>query len=122
VEVVSRRDSTLRGHFPAIDTVQQRFVERGRRHGGVIICPCFLEVGRVTVDGVQWVRVEDQFVPAAGKEFAADAKFGCQSSNLRAWLQEKTGGRIPFEEVMSISLADIRIVRVFKRWADKPDA
>jgi|BarGraIncu00222A_1022003.scaffolds.fasta_scaffold01207_2 uncharacterized protein YgbK (DUF1537 family) len=109
VEAISRSDSTLRGHFPTeIDALQQGFGERGRRYDGVIICPCFLEAGRVTVNDVQWVREGDQFVPAAGTEFAADATFGYQSSNLRAWVQEKTEGRIPFEEVRSISLADIR--------------
>lgn len=109
VEAISRSDSTLRGHFPTeIDALQQGFGERGRRYGGVIICPCFLEAGRVTVNDVQWVREGDQFVPAAGTEFAADATFGYQSSNLRAWVQEKTEGRIPFEEVRSISLANIR--------------
>lgn len=109
VEAISRSDSTFCGHFPTeIDALQQGFGERGRRYDGVIICPCFLEAGRVTVNDVQWVREGDQFVPAAGPEFAADATFGYKSSNLRDWVQEKTEGRIPFEEVRSISLADIR--------------
>ncbi len=109
VQVLSRSDSTLRGHFPTeIDALQQGFDERGWRHDGVIICPCFLEVGRVTVDDVHWVRDGNQFVPAADTEFAADATFGYQSSNLRAWVEEKSNGAIPVAEVRSISLADIR--------------
>lgn len=109
VEVISRSDSTLRGHFPAeIDALQRGFGQGGRRYDGVIVCPCFLDVGRVTVDDVHWVREGDQFVPAADTEFAADATFGYRSSNLRAWVQEKTEGRIPIEEVRSVSLADIR--------------
>ena len=109
VEVVSRSDSTLRGHFPAeIDSLQQGFGERDRHYDGVIICPCFLEVGRVTVDDVHRVREGDWFVPAADTEFAADATFGYQSSNLRAWVQEKTDGRVTSEQVRSVSLADIR--------------
>lgn len=109
VEVISRSDSTLRGHFPAeIDALQQGFGARGLRYDGIIICPCFIEAGRITIDDVHWVREGDQFVPVAGTEFAADATFGYRSSNLRAWVQEKANGKTPFEEVGSISLADIR--------------
>jgi uncharacterized protein YgbK (DUF1537 family) len=52
--VVSRSDSTLRGHYPAeTDTLGR---ELGVDFDGVILCPCFFEAGRVTLDDVQWVR------------------------------------------------------------------
>ena len=47
-------------------------------------------------------------VPAAATEFARDAVFGYQASELRQWVAEKTGGRIPAQTVASVSLEDIR--------------
>lgn len=47
-------------------------------------------------------------VPAAETPFARDAAFGYHHSNVREWVQEKTGGRIRAADVASISLTDIR--------------
>ena len=104
--VVSRSDSTLRGHYPAeTDTLQR---ELGVDFDGVIVCPCFFEAGRVTLDDVQWVRQGGELVPAALTEFATDSTFGYSSSNLARWIEEKTGGRTPAESVLRIGIADIR--------------
>lgn len=109
VEVVSRSDSTLRGHFPAeIDALQEGFGDHGHSYDAVILCPCFLEVGRVTIDDVHWVREGSDFLPAGETEFAADATFGYHSSNLRDWVEEKTHGRLSRDDVRSIGLEDIR--------------
>src|SRR4029450_817123 len=45
---------------------------------------------------------------AAETEFARDALFGYQVSELRQWVAEKTAGRIPAQTVASVSLEDIR--------------
>jgi uncharacterized protein YgbK (DUF1537 family) len=104
--VVSRSDSTLRGHYPAeIDTLER---ELGVDFDGVIVCPCFFEAGRVTLDDVQWVRQGPELVPAALTEFATDSTFGYSSSNLARWIEEKTGGRTPAEGVLRVGIADIR--------------
>ncbi|KAL6576382.1 hypothetical protein OROHE_000163 [Orobanche hederae] len=47
-------------------------------------------------------------VPAGETEFAKDASFGYKSSNLREWMEEKTGGRIPAGSVSSISIQLLR--------------
>ena len=104
--VVSRSDSTLRGHYPAeTDTLQR---ELGVDFDGVIVCPCFFEAGRVTLDDVQWVRQGGELVPAALTEFATDSTFGYSSSNLARWIEEKTGGTTPAESVLRVGIADIR--------------
>ena len=104
--VVSRSDSTLRGHYPAeTDTLER---ELGVDFDGVILCPCFFEAGRVTLDDVQWVRQGGELVPAALTEFATDTTFGYSSSNLAGWIEEKTGGRTPAESVLGVGIADIR--------------
>ena len=108
-DVVSRSDSTLRGHYPAeTDALAQTLEEDGRGPDGLIICPAFFEAGRFTVDDVHWVRQDGELIPAGQTEFAADHSFGYRSSDLKAWVEEKTGGRIKASEVLSVSLADLR--------------
>jgi uncharacterized protein YgbK (DUF1537 family) len=104
--IVSRSDSTLRGHYPA----ETEALEESLRVGfdGVLLCPCYIEAGRFTVDGIHWVRQSERLMPAGETEFARDASFGYSSSNLAAWVEEKTTGRIQSAEVASVELADIR--------------
>lgn len=103
--IASRSDSTLRGYFPA-ETDALSAALGGV--DGVLLVPAFFEGGRFTVGDVHWVRDGDTFTPAADTEFARDATFGYQHSNLRDWVAEKTGGRISAGEVASISIEDIR--------------
>jgi uncharacterized protein YgbK (DUF1537 family) len=104
--VASRSDSTLRGHFPqetdAIADTLEAAVD------GVLLCPCFLEAGRVTIDDVHWVAQDDRFVPSAQTTYAADRSFGYSVSNLRSWVEEKTGGSVRAGDVLSLGLEDIR--------------
>src|SRR5215213_5108048 len=108
-DVVSRSDSTLRGHYPAeTDALAGALAEGGRDPDGLIVCPAFFEAGRITVDDVQWVRQDGELVPAGQTEFASDHSFGYRASDLKAWVEEKTGGRIKAHEVVSVGLADLR--------------
>ena len=108
-DVVSRSDSTLRGHYPAeTDALAETLKEGGRGPDGFIICPAFFEAGRITVDDVHWVRQDGELVPAGQTEFASDHTFGYHASDLKAWIEEKTGGRIKAHEVVSVGLADLR--------------
>jgi uncharacterized protein YgbK (DUF1537 family) len=105
--VVSRSDSTLRGHYPAeTDALAEALKERGP--DGLVICPAFFEAGRITVDDVHWVRQDGELLPAGQTEFASDHSFGYRSSDLKAWVEEKTGGRFKASEVLSVGLADLR--------------
>src|SRR5215218_9709588 len=108
-DVVSRSDSTLRGHYPAeTDALAAALAEGGRGPDGLIICPAFFEAGRITVDDVHWVRRDGELVPAGQTEFASDHSFGYRSSDLKAWVEEKTGERFIASEVTSVGLDDIR--------------
>ncbi len=108
-DVVSRSDSTLRGHYPAeTDALAEALGEDGRGPDALVLCPAFFEAGRITVGDIHWVRRDGELVPAGQTEFAADHSFGYRSSNLKAWVEEKTGGRIEAAEVLSVSLADLR--------------
>lgn len=103
--VASRSDSTLRGHFPS-ETDALADVLGGV--DGVLLVPAFFEGGRYTVDDVHWVLDGDRLIPAAETEFARDATFGYKNSDLRRWVEEKTGGRVRASEVGSISIEEIR--------------
>ena len=51
---------------------------------GVLLCPCFLEAGRLTVDDVQWVAEDDRLVPSARTTYATDRSFGYAGLEPRA--------------------------------------
>jgi uncharacterized protein YgbK (DUF1537 family) len=110
--VISRSDSTLRGHYPGevialVDALDQQI-------DGILIIPFFLEGGRLTVHDIHYVAEGEWLVPAAETEYARDASFGYKHSNLREWVVEKNEGQIPLQEVASISLDDIRVGGVKK--------
>jgi len=105
--VVSRSDSTLRGHYPGETDALAAAIET--QVDATLLIPFFLEGGRYTINDIHYVAEGEQLVPAAETPFARDAVFGYQHSNLREWVAEKTGGRIPVEAVASISLDDIRL-------------
>jgi uncharacterized protein YgbK (DUF1537 family) len=111
VEVVSRSDSTLRGHVLAeIETIAtEHQAVTGRPVDGVLFCPAMLEAGRFTMDDVHFAVVDGVPTPVGETEFARDKTFGYTSSNLRDFIAERSGGAIAAADVRSLSLADIRI-------------
>jgi uncharacterized protein YgbK (DUF1537 family) len=110
VELISRSDSTLRGHViaevRALD--QARRDATGRGYDGVLLIPAFFEAGRVTAGDIHWARVGGEWLPAGETEFARDASFGYTASDLKEFVAEKSGGSITAGEVHSIGLDDIR--------------
>ncbi|MDH3799142.1 MAG: hypothetical protein OES70_10900, partial [Desulfobacterales bacterium] len=104
--VISRSDSTLRGHFPG--EVEALSDALAQNYDGWIINPFFLEGGRYTIDDVHYVDEGDVLVPAAQTEFAGDRAFGYSKSNLRDWIAEKTNGRIAAKDVATVSIENLR--------------
>ena len=105
--VVSRSDSTLRGHFPGeVDALANAL---DQTFDGWLIIPFFLEGGRYTIGNVHYVAEGDKLVPAGETPFARDSAFGYRASNLREWAEEKTGGRVRADQVAAISIDDLRI-------------
>jgi uncharacterized protein YgbK (DUF1537 family) len=105
-----RGDSTLRGHHPAETWAVRDAMEaeQGISFDGELLVPFFLEGGRVTVGDVHYVLEGERFIPAGQTEFARDAVFGFQASNLAAWAEEKSGGRVRAGDVRSVSIDDLR--------------
>ena len=111
LQLVSRSDSTLRGHVmaevTALDSVRRETAGRG--YDGVLFVPAFLEAGRLTAGDIHWARVGGRLVPVGETEFARDAVFGYSASDLRDFVADKSGGTIRRDDVGSIGLADIRL-------------
>ena len=126
IQLISRSDSTLRGHVLAeVEALHDvRRDALGIGFDAVLLIPAFLEAGRLTAADIQWARVGRKLVPVGQTEFARDSAFGYASSNLRDFLAEKSGGRIERDDIRSISLTDVRIggpARVSEMLADAHD-
>ena len=108
--LTSRGDSTLRGHFPLeTDVLQDEARAVGQPADAVLLVPAYLEAGRVTVEGVHWVAdAAGTATPAGATDFARDATFGYTSSALPGWVEEKSGGAVPADRVLVVTLDDLR--------------
>lgn len=106
LRIISRSDSTLRGHFPVeVDALVAGYRRTGAKIDAVLVCPAFPEAGRTTESDVHWVRTGETRIPVGESEFARDATFGYSSSNLVDWIQERAGAGV---EVHSIGLDALR--------------
>ena len=94
--VVSRSDSTLRGHYP-IET--DAIAEELGPFDAHFLTPEFFEGGRITRRGTHYVVRDGREIPAHETEFARDSVFAYSTAYLPDYVEEKTGGRIPASEV-----------------------
>lgn len=108
--IISRSDSTLRGHYPLETKLLAETGEKlsGKVIDGEILCPYFREGGRYTYNNVHYVKYGDELIPAGKTEFAKDETFGYESSDLTEYVEEKTQGEFKKENVICISLDSIR--------------
>lgn len=108
--IISRGDSTLRGHYPLETEILRYGIEKnpGNKIDGEILCPFFKEGGRYTIDNIHYVKIGECLVPAGQTEFAKDKTFGYRASDLREYVEEKTKGAHRAEDVICISLQEIR--------------
>jgi uncharacterized protein YgbK (DUF1537 family) len=103
--LVSRSDSTLRGHYPVETDVIAEELGPFDAH---FLTPAFFEGGRVTRGSVHYLKVGDRDVPVHETEFARDSVFGYQHSFLPDYVEEKTRGRIKAADVVRLELKDVR--------------
>ncbi len=108
--LISRSDSTLRGHYPLETDVLRKTIEENSsvRFDGEILCPFFLEGGRITKNNIHYVLIDGKPVPAHETEFAKDKTFAFHHSDLTQYIEEKTNGAVKAEDVKCISLQMLR--------------
>ena len=70
--LISRSDSTLRGHYPLETQILKDALEDGLgiNIDGEILCPFFQEGGRFTINNVHYVQNGKSIIPAGKTEFA----------------------------------------------------
>ncbi len=103
--VVSRSDSTLRGHYPVETDIIAEELGPFDAH---FMVPAFLEAGRFTRGSVHYLLVDDAPVPVDQTEFARDSVFGFSTAYLPDYVEEKTAGRISADSVQRFLLDDVR--------------
>lgn len=101
--LVSRSDSTLRGHYPVETDVMAAELGPFDAH---FLVPAFFEGGRITRGSVHYLMVDGKPVPVHETEFARDSVFGYRHSYLPDYVAEKTRGRIPASQVERFLLGD----------------
>ena len=109
LHVVSRSDSTLRGHVIAEPlALAEELADHDIEVDAIILCPAMIEAGRFTEGDIHYAMVDGTAVGVGETDFARDATFGYTHSDLREFLQERSGGAVRAAEVLSIGLDDIR--------------
>jgi uncharacterized protein YgbK (DUF1537 family) len=103
--IVSRSDSTLRGHYPVETDVIAEELGPFDAH---FLVPAFFEGGRITRDGVHYLMVDGVPVPVNETEFARDSVFGFSHAFLPDYVEEKTGRRVVATDVERFGLEDVR--------------
>ena len=108
--LISRSDSTLRGHYPLEPMTLKNEIEKisDKKFDGEIIYPFFKEGGRFTINNIHYVKEGDQLTPAGMTEFAKDKSFGYKASYLPEWCEEKSKGMYKADDTVCISLESIR--------------
>lgn len=105
LKVISRSDSTLRGHFLAEVKTLMKFLGS---YDGIIFVPYFGEGKRVTLFGTHYIIKNDKLIEVNKTEFSQDPVFGYKNSYLPSWVEEKSKGFWKKEDIFSISIEDIR--------------
>lgn len=108
--VISRSDSTLRGHFPSEINALKRNLDLD---GALIVfLPVMFEGGRVTVNNIHCIQEQENLIPVNETPFAGDRSFGYSKANLKDWIEEKTNGKVKASHVFSMSINEIRILKI----------
>lgn len=103
--VVSRSDSTLRGHYPIETDVIASELGPFDAH---FLVPAFFEGGRITRDSIHYLIIDGVPTPVHETEFARDSVFAYSYSYLPKYAEEKTSCKIPADSVERFLLSDIR--------------
>lgn len=108
--LLSRGDSTLRGHYPLETDILKHTLETNLNYHftGEVLCPFFPEGGRYTFGNIHYIREKDFLTPAGDTEFARDKTFPFHTSDLTEYIEEKSGGKYCSKDCICISLEEIR--------------
>ncbi|TXE15193.1 hypothetical protein FUA26_01405 [Seonamhaeicola algicola] len=104
--IISRSDSTLRGHFPLEPSTLK--INLKLQDAITVFLPVMFEGNRVTVNDTHYILDDDILTPVNNTPFAQDHSFKYSKANLKAYIEEKSEGSIKASSVISFSLEAIR--------------
>jgi len=104
--IISRGDSTLRGHSYLEPKVLNEESQDG--FDAVFYIPSFFEGGRYTHEGIHYLIEGDAFIPVSESEFANDSTFGFKSTTMADYIAEKSDGEVVSSDVKHIDLDMLR--------------
>lgn len=108
--IISRSDSTLRGHFPLEPETLKSKLDLD--DAITVFIPVMFEGKRVTVNATHYIEDEAGLTPVSATPFAQDHSFKYSKSNLKEYIEEKSKGDIKSLDVYSFSLSFIRAEKV----------
>ncbi|WP_025761209.1 four-carbon acid sugar kinase family protein [Dyadobacter tibetensis] len=109
--IISRGDSTLRGHFPGETDALSEGLGWGTDFLYVLI-PAFFEGKRFTHQDIHYLIEGGEWVPVGETPYARDLSFGFKSSNLRDWVMEKSQGSIGPDQIHSLRVEDLEAMNL----------
>ncbi len=104
--IISRSDSTLRGHFVEETNALQK--AKKYKDAITVFIPAMFEGGRVTVNDIHYISDSKQLTPVNETPFSKDHSFGYTEANLVSWIIEKTKNKINSSEISTFSISEIR--------------
>lgn len=107
LRIISRCDSTLRGHYAEEVNTLNEFIYSNE--AVQVFVPAFFQGKRYTINDIHYVNEGDHLIPVAETAYAKDNVFKFSNSNLKEYVVEKTRGQIKIDEILSISIDMIRI-------------
>lgn len=107
--ILSRSDSTLRWNYPCeMDAILKQMKEADIETGAEVICPCFVEGGRLTRGHVHYAVTRDEWIPVGETEFAEDQSFSFSASKLDDYIREKRSEKIPASRFVYIEEEELK--------------
>lgn len=107
--IISRSDSTLRGHFSEIETIKKA---KGSEKDSTFFIPVMFEGGRVTLNDEHYIQENEKLIPVNETSFSKDHTFGYSNANLKEYIEEKTNGNVKASTIASFDLEAIRALDV----------
>lgn len=105
IRIISRGDSTLRGHFFA---ETKAILDECPDINGVVFCPFFYEGGRITKNNIHYVVTNGIAQAAHETEFSRDPDFPFNTSDLPGYVIEKSHGYWKEDDILTVDLELLR--------------
>lgn len=108
--IISRSDSTLRGHFPL--EPQTLKINLTLESATTVFLPVMFEGNRITLNDIHYIHEGNELIPVNETPFSEDHSFKYSKSNLKEYIEEKSNGEVKASDVLSFSIEDVRNIDV----------